>query len=235
MGQRPGLILLIIIFVVAVVGSIVANLMIESEVTTTESAGPSPAAPAVQSKTLPTAASTESLSGEVTRTTIVVRGRDYLENIFYRGGEEIARIKEFNDGTFEFSGEIPDGKVRFKDEYAGTYGEEFYQDGKRQGSAQTYFSDGRLKSTSEYLYGRLIRKKEYYPGGLLRFEVDYSDARDYDDDEVGIGKLYFPNGELKYEWRLINRESRGFKKSYNQDGTLRAVTYFDGKGEPIPQ
>jgi antitoxin component YwqK of YwqJK toxin-antitoxin module len=206
--------------------------MIANEVTTSEDAGPS-APPPVQTITPPAAVPPKAKpsSGDVTRTTIVVRGRDYLEHIFYRGGEETARIKEFNDGTFESSGEIPDGKVKFKDEYAGTYGEEFYQDGRRQGLTQTYFSDGRLKSSSEYLYGRLIRKKEYYPGGLLRFEVDYSDARDYDDDEVGIGKLYFPNGALKYEWSLINRESRGFKKSYNQDGTLRAVTYFDGKGD----
>jgi antitoxin component YwqK of YwqJK toxin-antitoxin module len=44
---------------------------------------------------------------------------------------------------------------------------------------------------------------------------------------VGIGKLYWPNGKLKYEWHLTRRDPIGYKKSYNKEGELRHAVFYD--------
>lgn len=173
-------------------------------------------------------------SGEVTRRDRIERGEDYWESYFYIGNQEIASERGDAHGTTEQKGSIPDGPVKFSNDTDSTYGVEYYDHGKREGSSKIYYKDANLMSEAWYRQGKLISKKEYYSNGLLRFEVDYTDARDYKDNkEVGIGKLYFPNGKLKFEWHLTNRESVGFKKSYNSDGTLRAEFYYDVAGNLI--
>ena len=82
-----------------------------------------------------------------------------------------------------------------------------------------------------YRYGTLQKNKDYYTNGTLRLEVDYTNARNLvDEKEVGIGKLYFQDGTLKYEWDITANNKIGFKKSYNRNGKLRAETYFDSQG-----
>lgn len=169
----------------------------------------------------------------VIRKTNVIRGSDYLENVFYIGNQEIARQKSSSQGILEESGQIPDGEAKFFDQYTHTYGNEHYWNGKKEGIARVYYEDGQLMSEGEYNSGKLVRNREYYPGGNLRFEVDYTDAREgKSTDEVGIGKLYYPNGQLKYEWYMTRHNPIGYKKSYNQDGSLRAEVYFDEQGKP---
>jgi antitoxin component YwqK of YwqJK toxin-antitoxin module len=172
---------------------------------------------------------------EVTEKIIVSRGEDFIERIFYVGGEEIGRMKEAHNKILDVKGKIPEGKVKFVDEYKKTYGEEYYRYGKRHGSVVTYYQDTKeVKSKEYYQLGVPISAKEYYADGKIRFEVDYTDARDMGDNkEVGVGKLYYQNGFLKYEWNLTTREKEGFRKSYNQDGTLRAAFYYDEKGALI--
>lgn len=162
----------------------------------------------------------------------VQRGGDYTEGFFYRGDEEFAREKSTAQGKIEQYGKIPDGKVILVDENNNVYGEEYYRWGKRDGASKTYCSDGTLSVESLYELGELKTQKEYYRDGKLRLEVDYRDARK-GDREVGIGKLYYRNGVLKYEWHLTNSDARGFKKSYNTDGSLRAETYYDADGKMI--
>ena len=173
-------------------------------------------------------------AGEVVRKTRVQRSSDFIENNFYVGEEVIATQKVYADGKIEQTGEIPDGNVKFIDEYNQTYGEEYYHRGKRHGIVKTYYQDGKLKSDVQYVYGEIIKNKEYYHEGRVRFEVDYSDALSSGDQrESGVGKLYYPNGMLKYEWNLTRANKGGYKRSYNQDGTLRAESKYDEYGHLI--
>ena len=161
-------------------------------------------------------------------------GRDYIESIFYLNEEETARQKNVNDKVVESSGEIPEGRVDFLDEFKKTYGIEYYVEGKKSGLSLTYFPDGRLNVEAYYQRGKLLRKKEYYNDGGIRLEVNYEDAREQTDNkERGVGRVYYRDGTIKYEWNLTNSKKIGFKKSYNQDGALRAAFYFDEYGQPV--
>ncbi len=174
--------------------------------------------------------------GEVTCRIRVQRGSDFLESNYYIGNQEIAYQKIFADGRIEQNGDIPNGKVKFFNEYDKTFGEEFYKNNRKHGLFKVYFEGGALKSESVYRNGRLIKSKEYYPNGDLRFEVSYEDLKytaDPKDKEVGIGKLYFPNGKLKYEWNITRGSKIGYKRSYNQDGTLRFEAQYDEFGKLI--
>ena len=80
----------------------------------------------------------------------------------------------------------------------------------------------------------MLWKREYYNDGGIRLEVNYEDAREQTDNkERGAGRVYYRDGTIKYEWNLTNSEKIGFKKSYNQDGELRAAFYFDEHGQPV--
>lgn len=172
--------------------------------------------------------------GGIVRKAAVIRGNEFVESRFYQQGRQIAILREYSDGEHVVIGQLPDGKVRFEDSYKKTYGEEFYRDGRLEGSRRTYFEDGSLKSEELFLLGKMYVMKEFYPDGNLRFEVDYSDARLLDGNrEVGVGKLYHHNGHLKYEWRLTLSDPVGYRKSYNRDGQLRHADYLDQQGRVI--
>lgn len=177
--------------------------------------------------------------------------RDHVESIFYLQEKEIARQKIADGETIESFGEIPDGKIHFVNESKETHGTEYYSGGRKDGPSQTYFADGKLSEEAYYRGGHLLWKKEYYSDGGLRLELDYQDARRPDRDEceasptggceasptggkeVGTGKVYFRDGTLKYEWHLTNSDKTGYKKSYSQDGQLRAALYFDEQGQLV--
>ena len=172
--------------------------------------------------------------GQILKKTQMLRGVAVVEHIFYRDGQEIAHQTIDKDGQVTQSGSVPDGPVKIFDSQTQSYGEENYLGGKRYGPARLFYSNGQLRSETSYHLEKIERQKEYYPDGKLRFEVDYSDARNYPGDkEVGIGKLYNPNGSLKYEWNITKNQSEGYKKSYNSDGSLRAVYYFDENGKRV--
>ncbi len=169
-------------------------------------------------------------------------GRDYVESVFYFSDmptgssprADVARQKIVNGKVVESSGEIPEGKVDFVDESKKTYGTEYYIGGKKNGPSLTYFANGQLSVEAQYQWGKLLRKKEYYNDGNIRLDVNYEDAREQPDKkETGVGKVYYRNGVIKYEWSLTNSEKIGFKKSYSQDGALRAAFYFDEHGQPV--
>ena len=162
--------------------------------------------------------------------------RSFELSIFYQGGEEIARHRVDRKGAlYDQTGIIPDGKVKFVNETNETYGAEIYKDGKRHGPMKAFYKDGILMQESYYQFGRLVTSKEYFHNGTLRMEVDYSDAREYDDGrDVGTGKVYSQDGRLKYEWKLTNTDPVGYQKSYNRQGALTGEVYFDGSGNIIP-
>ena len=161
-------------------------------------------------------------------------GRDYLESVFYLNDTEVARQKIVNEKVVESNGEMPEGRVDFLDESKKTYGIEYYVGGKKSGPSQTYFADGQSNIEAYYQWEKLLWKREYYNDGNIRLEVNYEDAREQSDEkERGAGRVYYRDGTIKYEWNLTNSEKIGFKKSYNQDGTLRAAFYFDEHGQPV--
>lgn len=178
-----------------------------------------------------------SFAQEVVRKTKLIRGSDYYEDIFYSGNQELARQKTTGQKILEQSGKIPEGRVKFIDEAEHAYGEEYYEDGQREGLARTYYEDGRLKMESYYKQGNLLKSKEFYKNGNLRLELNYEDARDNEkkDGEVGVGKLYFSDGILRYEWNLTKSQKKGFKKAYNHNGELVSEVYYDADGKPIPK
>lgn len=174
------------------------------------------------------------LPEEVVRKNYIVPGMDFEESVFYIGQEEIARQKIVHGKILESRGEIPDGKVKFFDAYHKTYGDERYLRGKKHGPADTYYDDGRLKSSSEYFFGKLILNKEFYNDGALRMEENYDDAIIFPgepDRETGIGKVYFRDGTLKYEWNFTHSDQVHYKKSYNRNGELTLDLYYDKDGD----
>jgi len=172
--------------------------------------------------------------GEVTRKTRLSPDRMYEINIFYQGGEEIARNKVSGTRVVDVSGDIPDGKVNFANDFNDTHGEEFYMNGKRHGSMKVYYAGDALKQEAYYQFGNLVASKEYYNDGIIRMEEDYSDARDYKGrKEVGVGKVYFRDGTLKYEWYLVQSDPLGYSKSYNQKGQMVAAVYYNEDGQEV--
>ena len=172
----------------------------------------------------------------IVRKTKMSPGREYNEHFFYEGDTRVARYRSKGHEVIERSGAIIEGKVKFINNDDQTYGEEFYKEGKREGKALTFFKDGRLKEVSHYNEGKLLITKQYYKDGSLRMEINYEDARPYDNDkEVGIGKVYFKNGVLKYEWNMTNGLKRGFKKAYNEQGRVVSATFFDEFGIIVDQ
>lgn len=162
-------------------------------------------------------------------------GRDYMESIFYLEGRELARQKIIDEKVLESSGEIPEGRVDFVNEFKKTHGVEYYARGRKDGASRTYFADGRLNVEAYYRHGELSWKKEYYHDGGLRLEVDYQDARPLGGEkETGTGKVYFRDGTLKYEWHFTKSDPTAFRRSYNQNGELTAAFYFDENGQRMP-
>jgi antitoxin component YwqK of YwqJK toxin-antitoxin module len=172
----------------------------------------------------------------ITRKTDVVRGADHYQSVFYRGGQQIASQKHTQkDGVFEESGETINGRVKFENDYRHTYGEEYYRKGKVNGEAMTYYEDGQLKKESFFLMGKLIRSREYYSNGNLRFEVDYDGAlTTMSSDEIGVGKLYYLDGKMKYQWDFRFGNKRNFRKCYDRDGKPTFEAYYDESGARIP-
>ncbi len=169
--------------------------------------------------------------GEVTRRTHVERGSDVIESVFLKGHQEIARQTVAKDGKVTQSGRIPDGLVKFYDDFNNTYGEEHYRYNRKHGIVKTFYYDGQLKSEEKFGDGTLILSKEYYNTGVLRLEVNYENASDFfDQTEIGVGKLYFPSGVLKYEWSFTKNSKFHFRKAYHRNGQLRVETYYDQDG-----
>ena len=160
--------------------------------------------------------------------------REYSQSVIYEDGVEIARFKTKNHKTYDAQGEIPGGNVKFVNESKGTYGIEQYRRGKRNGDYAEYYREGQIKKKAYYFNGKIMRVTEYYIDGTVRMEVDYTDNLMFTDDiEVGVGKVYYRDGVLMYEWSLTNSNPIRYKISYNKKGELVETKYYDDKGDLI--
>ena len=59
-------------------------------------------------------------------------------------------------------------------------------------------------------------KKEYYPSGKLKSEVNVVDGK-----VEGLAKMYYENGNLKAEENYINGKYEGISKTYYESGQLK--------------
>ena len=170
---------------------------------------------------------------EIVRVTRVIPGNDMIESVYMKGKDVVG--KEVTDhGNTSYEGKKLQGTVTFRDEYRGTHGEEHFKDGLRHGVMVEYFPDGKVRSESFFSMGELRFKKEYDVRGKIRYEVNYEDALStFDPHETGIGKVYYPNGRVKFEWSHTRSSAVGFKKSYNRDGVLTYAAYYDQDGRMI--
>ena len=190
-----------------------------------------------ENKSIGSGATSSGLEKAVDKSPIIKKiklspNRDYAEGFFYLGNNIVARQKIYDGKIIEQSGKIPDGKVKFYDDFRDTYGYELYDNGKLNGISRTFYKSGELKEENEYQYGRLISTKKYYNNGKMRLTVDYTDARDYEGQkEVGIGKIYFKTGKLKYEWNITKSTKIGYKKSYSEEGKLISALYYDSAND----
>ena len=229
--QGSAELIAIIVFVALIIGLVMTNRWLQKQASDIASKPiDAPTIETVSEKKQ--APPTKKRKGEVVRKTRFSPDRKCKINVFYQEGVEIARNKSSKGKVYDQTGEIPDGKVKFTNESNGTYGVEYYRNGERHGPAKIYYKDGVLRQETYYQYGKLMTNTEYFQDGIVRMEEDYADAREYgDESEVGIGKVYFRDGTLKYEWYMTVTEPIGFKKSYNGKGRLVAEFYYDEYGQ----
>lgn len=112
--------------------------------------------------------------GKVTRVVTMsdLNGDEFLSQI-YRGTVKIAEFKESNGKIFDLNGEIPDGKVEIINNARGTYGEENYENGERNGPYLEYYKESHSPRIKAQFYkGKLIHISEYYLNGTLKGEMD---------------------------------------------------------------
>ena len=171
---------------------------------------------------------------EVSRVTQLDPNRTFFHNIIYADGNRIAAFKTYEGSgytMFELEGNIPDGKVTFMDRSRNTSGVESYRDNQRHGICREYYESGPVRRDILFEYGKAVQEREYYIDGTLRMDINYRDAlAGIQDNEVGIGKVYYRDGTLRYEWSLTNRDRQRYKKSYNIAGDLVQEKIYDARG-----
>ena len=179
----------------------------------------------------------KNLTGKVIRKTRFLRGNGYIESLFYIDNQKIACLREYVDGHHELEGKIPDGKVVFYDLYRKTQGEEYYRNGKKNGTIKTYYDNKQIKSEEYYQKGRLVSQTKYFSTGQIKFELDLKNKAltPWDKRENGIGKMYHQNGKLKYEWHFTFGSVLNYRKSYDLQGRLYYAAFYDNNGELVEE
>ncbi|MBN1870750.1 MAG: hypothetical protein JW847_09275 [Candidatus Omnitrophica bacterium] len=223
-----------IVIAAVIIGIAMANRWLQKQ---TDSIGTTAAAPPIPEPGRPEPVkktSTVRRTGEVIRETRYSPDRKYEINVFYQDGKEIARNRTTNGEVYDQEGEIPDGKVKFVNVSTETYGVEYYRNQKLHGPANIYYSDDVLKQELVYQNGKLITNTEYYHDGTVRMQEDFTDARALTNHtEKGMGKVYFRDGTVKYEWHLTVTEPIGYLKSYDRKGNVVDAVYFDEFGQAV--
>ena len=174
--------------------------------------------------------------GKITRSSRLNPNRTYYDTIFFEDEIAFAQCKSTDHETYDCTQNIPDGPVEFVNKTKNTFGEEYYRNGKRDQSYKEYYSDGQLRRESLYFLGTMKTNKEYFSDGIVSKQEDFQDALwipENKNRETGSGKVYFRDGRLMYEWHLTNQSQGGYTKSYDYNGRLVAVSYFDQNGDLI--
>ena len=73
---------------------------------------------------------------------------------------------------------------------------------KPHGTGRSYFSNGKVYQEGDFYIKGLIKGKEYYPSGNLRFTGSYKINRAYGPNYPVMGKCYDMNGHLYFEGQI---------------------------------
>ena len=117
------------------------------------------------------------------------------------------------DGVFykKFTSEPFNGIAKFY------YNKLYFDDGKERLNANEYFQNGRVIMKEEFCKNGRLKYKRKLKGNLLAFE-----------DGKYIN--YHCNGNIEYQWTILNGEKEGEFLSYDEDGKLlRKTPYKKGK------
>lgn len=172
---------------------------------------------------------------KVVRKILMNPNRTFAESRLYSEGLLVAQFNSVrNDDINDLKGALPEGKVSFINETKETYGEEYYQKGKRHGLYTEYYDNGVVYRKAKFYQGQLVENTIYYFDGTPRLIADFKDSlRFVEDPEVGHGKIFYRNGTLMYEWELTNLLKGGYKKSYNRNGELVEEKIYDNIGDIV--
>jgi len=108
-----------------------------------------------------------------------------------------------------------------------------FVDGRREGTAKWWGSDGELRHTRQYEQGRLHGSwVEYYPGtDEPRQEQVFVDGREI------LRRGWWPNGEKQFEVLFVNGEEKS-RKAWNIEGNMTASSSpsqpLDGNRTKLP-
>ncbi len=174
--------------------------------------------------------------GEITKTLRLNPNRTYYDVVFLEDGEAFSQCKSVDRKIYDCTQDIPNGPVEFINKTKNTHGKEYYRDNKLDQSYREYYLDGQMRRESEYFLGALIKNKEYFSDGIVSKQEDFEDALwipDSKNTEIGVGKVYFRDGSLMYEWSLTSQGKGGYAKSYDRNGRMVAAKYFDENGKLI--
>lgn len=141
----------------------------------------------------------ESITVKFTILTDPVSKIPKYELLFYKNGKQIAK-RIFQSGkTILTEGKIPDGiVVELYDD--GSIRNIFnYKDGKRNGRAFGFYRSGKLRAIGTYR----------------------------EDNPIGIGRMYYENGNIMAEWEIVDGKEK-FHKEYYENGQLKEEIYYKG-------
>jgi len=211
---------------------IVINLWILNKLNTTQFL--KPLSTTAEKKTAQPAEKRIPIERKVIRKEHLDPSRTYSTNIFYIEGQEIGRFKSAGEKIYDVAGTIPEGQVEFINLTKNTHGLEFFRKGKRHRDYREYYENGNIRMHKVYFYGKLMKLNEYFIDGQLRMEANYEDALLFTDSvEVGVGKIYFRDGTMMYEWNITNANPTKYTRAYNIKGQPVETKYFDQDGKLI--
>ena len=73
---------------------------------------------------------------------------------------------------------------------------------KPHGTGRSFFSNGKVYQEGDFCIKGLIKGKEYYPSGNLRFDGTYKINKGYGPNYPIMGKCYDEDGNLYYEGQI---------------------------------
>ncbi len=176
---------------------------------------------------------------------VVVNGKEYYNNHYYKNGNELMSIGSFADKDYK----IPTGEwiYFYKDGTLKKQGT-FDKNGMQEGEWKYYFENGMLKEVIHYSAGKTNGTEVgYFDNGVKNYEgtlknslidgvVKYYYATGQISSEVtyengmrnGPAKIYYETGVLKEEMIYKNDLLDGSDKIYAFNGQLNEASIFTG-------
>ena len=96
---------------------------------------------------------------------------------------------------------------------------ENFKNGKLNGEFKEFFEDGSLSQIGTFKNGNMENVKVFYENGNLKFEQNLKDRK-------GRYKGYYPNGQLEEEGEVFQGEKIGVWKYYNEEGKLSSEVIY---------